>query len=80
MMGLQFLEEDMVKRGDSSVRLQTLADVMESCDIAIKTLNDMLIYDKIETGGLVLDKGTMDIVDLVETSIRPFQLQVRFVH
>jgi len=79
MMGLQHLQEDMIKNGDRRSRLETVEDMKESCDIAVKTLSDMLLYDKIETGALVLDKVDLKIVSFVKKIVRLFQVQVSSV-
>jgi len=46
MMGLQCLQEEMIKWGECRSRLEIISDIQESGDIAIKILEDMLLYDK----------------------------------
>lgn len=47
-----------------------------SCDSAISTLNDLLLFDKIEDGKMKLEKTTISISDLITKSVKPFELQV----
>jgi len=78
MMGLQHLFEDVAKddSGECLGRIEILKDIKESCEIAVKTLNNMLVYDNIESGNLVLKKEDVKIIPCVENIIKLSQLQV----
>ena len=55
-----------------------IADMYNACGSAINILNDLLIFDKLEDGKLVLDKSQVIIGDLLRTSLSPFNAQVMF--
>ena len=76
MMGLQHLKEDMKKYDNCPRRLDTVEDTIESCDIAVKTLNNMLLYDKVETKLLALDKETFSVMPFINKIVHLFQPQV----
>jgi len=76
MMGLQHLQEDLRKSGASPQRIETVEDAIESCEIAVKTLNNMLLYDKIETKLLVLDKEPVLVMPIINKIIQLFRTQV----
>jgi signal transduction histidine kinase/CheY-like chemotaxis protein len=50
-------------------------DIKENAHIAVTVLNDLLHYDKIETGTLKLELGKVPIWDFVATAVAHFQLQ-----
>jgi len=79
MMGLQHLQEDMKKWDDCPKRIETVEDAIESCEIAVKTLNNMLLYDKIETKLLALDKSTLKVMPFLDKIIQLFRAQVESI-
>ena len=90
-MGLDLLESEINPRNkdatlsdDSSHRLEDddvqfwhniLVDVKENSNIAISILNDLLDYDKLETGLLKLEMGQVPIWDLVWRTAKQFNIQ-----
>jgi len=54
----------------------TLDDIQTSCNISLEILNDLLLYDKIESGILVLDKVDTNIRALVQETVHSFNIQV----
>jgi signal transduction histidine kinase len=55
---------------------EILSDISLSCDAAIDTLNDLLLFEKIEDGKMKLDKRKILISDLLARCVKPFDLQV----
>ena len=76
MMGLQHLQEDMKKYDNCPRRLETVEDAIESCEIAVKTLNNMLLYDKVETKLLALDKETFSVMPFINKIVQLVRPQV----
>ena len=76
-LGLESLEEDMVKSRDDKARLEILRDVKTSLQASVTTLNDMLTSDKIRSGLLVLERKNVDVINLVSTVAQRHQSQVR---
>ena len=76
MMGLEHCYEGMKLNGTEESKLVVVEDILESCGVAIKTLNDMLLFDKIEAGMLVLDKEEIAILPILEKTVKLFQVQV----
>ena len=76
-LGLESLEEDMVKSRDDKARLEILRDVKTSLQASVTTLNDMLTSDKIRSGILVLERKNVDVMNLVSTVAQRHQSQVR---
>jgi signal transduction histidine kinase len=62
---------------ESSDVREILSDINLSCDAAIDTLNDLLLFEKIEEGKMKLDQRKILISDLIAKCVKPFDLQVR---
>eukprot|EP00607_Mallomonas_marina_P010604 CAMPEP_0182422460 /NCGR_PEP_ID=MMETSP1167-20130531/8165_1 /TAXON_ID=2988 /ORGANISM="Mallomonas Sp, Strain CCMP3275" /LENGTH=481 /DNA_ID=CAMNT_0024600543 /DNA_START=986 /DNA_END=2431 /DNA_ORIENTATION=- len=75
-MGLQLLKEDMCNLGDRE-HIDTVHDVTISCDIAVNVLNELLTFDKLEGGSLMLEKKDVRAVHLIEETVNSFQIQAR---
>jgi hypothetical protein len=62
------------------IQIQDALEIMESmrqsCETAICTLNDVLLYDKIEGGTMVLEKRPIPVLQLLAQAVKPFFLQV----
>lgn len=56
---------------------EILSDMNLSCDSAINTLNDLLLFEKIEDGKMKLERKSILIADLITKSVKPFDIQVR---
>jgi len=56
--------------------METLKDIQLSCDASLTILNDMLSYEKLDAGILSLDRSDFSAMTLLESSIRPFLVQV----
>ena len=55
----------------------TLCDVHMSCKAAVDILNDLLCYDKLESGILELHKEDITVMKYLEECISMFSLQIR---
>ena len=51
-------------------------EIMDSCLLAQNTLNDMLTYDKIESGMLQIDKTVITLIPFVVSEFRSFAIPV----
>ena len=76
-MGLKLLERELSKSRTNAKHLGTVKDVKSSADIALGVLNDMLLYDKIESGIMQLEFSDARPWSLVKSVMAPFELQVR---
>ena len=56
--------------------VDTVNDLKLSCDQSLEILNQLLIYDKIDSGLQKLDKTTFAVQPFIEETMRPFYLQV----
>lgn len=55
---------------------EIIQEMKQACDTAISTLNDVLLYDKIEGGTMALEKRPISVMQLLSQAIRPFFIQV----
>eukprot|EP01034_Spumella_vulgaris_P030978 gene30978-38281_t len=55
--------------------LDVLKDAKTSCEIATNTLNDLLMFDKIEANMLEIEPTVMFIYEFVSDCVRPFKIQ-----
>ncbi|KAL3941588.1 MAG: hypothetical protein SGBAC_004090 [Bacillariaceae sp.] len=86
-MGLELLQAELKAPkgldGDSKVAqeedisfwLNVTDDTNENAHAAVEILNDLLNYDKLETGTLELETGAVLIWDLVEKTVNQFGIQ-----
>lgn len=68
------VSDDLAKQAEDA--LDILASMKQSCESAICTLNDILLYDKIEAGTMALEKRPISAIQLLSQTIKPFYLQV----
>jgi signal transduction histidine kinase len=76
---LKLLTDDLQSSRDSkdAERYDTLRDVNLSCKAALDILNDLLCFDKLESGILELHKQETHIIPFVTECIAMFQSQAR---
>jgi signal transduction histidine kinase len=74
-LGLQ-LVIDEAKRNSGVVEVDMLESIMDSCLTSIDILNDLLLYDKLEDGLMMLDKRAENAKMTLERIIQPFTVQV----
>ena len=81
-MGLRLLVNDyknsMPRKGTVDYeRLDTLQDVHSSCVAALDILNDLLCFNKLESGLLVLHQESVHVIGFIKESIAMFNVQAR---
>ena len=74
IMGLQVLVDELQTTEPDT--LESLQEVRESCDIAVNVLNELLMFDKLEGGTLMLEKTKENALELVTETISAFNIQV----
>lgn len=77
-MGLNLLYKDLTFMSISTCNqcLATLKETQSSCDIAVSILDDMLLFDKVESGLLQLELVSISPWNVFKTSVEPFYVQV----
>ena len=58
-------------------RKETLVETQSACGAALDILNELLLFDKLETGALMLHKQDVSVTELVEDSVKIFTAQAR---
>jgi signal transduction histidine kinase len=79
VLGLQLLTEQM-KKGKEAVdveRYDILCDVNMSCGAAVDILNDLLCYEKLESGILDLHPQNISVIPFLSDTVEMFALQAR---
>jgi len=76
-MGLQVLSEDLRSAGATDAMLATVKTLEHASDVAVDILNDLLLYDKLDSGLLKLDVQQIPFIPFVTEIMEPFQLQVQ---
>jgi len=74
-MGLRLLHEELQSLGNVDC-LQMVKDTQESCEVAIGILSEMLMFDKAESGLLVLEKEILSPVQFIKGIVSAFRTQV----
>jgi len=76
-MGLQVLSDDLRSAGAADTMLATVKTLEHASDVAVDILNDLLLYDKLDSGLLKLDVQQIPFKSFVTEIMEPFQLQVQ---
>eukprot|EP00607_Mallomonas_marina_P002733 CAMPEP_0182439296 /NCGR_PEP_ID=MMETSP1167-20130531/86351_1 /TAXON_ID=2988 /ORGANISM="Mallomonas Sp, Strain CCMP3275" /LENGTH=582 /DNA_ID=CAMNT_0024632967 /DNA_START=852 /DNA_END=2600 /DNA_ORIENTATION=- len=76
IMGLQVLAEDL-KASQDRESMETVSDIHRSCDVAVQVLNELLTFDKLEGGTLMLEKTEVNAMELITDIVHLFQVQAR---
>ena len=75
-MGLQVLKEELTVCGAHADVLRTVTNIENCCEIAVDILNDLLVFDKLDSGILKLELERLNVFDFLTETIHPFFLQV----
>jgi signal transduction histidine kinase len=81
--GLKLVFDDMERSRSISADLrdvdisETLLDVQSACRIAVEILNDLLCFDKLESGILELHKHEVPVVPFITDCVDMFASQAR---
>ena len=78
-LGIKILRGELERLGLLSL-LETAIDTEKSCKTAVDILNDMLLFDKIVSGLMTLEKRLIDPVDFIAKVLGPFHLQVDYIY
>ncbi len=57
--------------------LQLIQDISQSAETAVCVLNDLMSYDKLDTGTLVIERELLPIWELIRHTIHPFTVQAK---
>jgi signal transduction histidine kinase len=80
LMGIELLTShpfiNLSNTIDSEDVREILSDMNISCESAIDTLNDLLLFEKIEDGKMKLERKSILISELIARCVKPFDLQV----
>ena len=76
VMGLQYLRSELVKSSTDTELLEIVDEVRGACEISVTILNEMLDYDKLQSGGMKLDFEKVSVKEFLEVTISPFYVQV----
>jgi signal transduction histidine kinase/CheY-like chemotaxis protein len=68
-------QDEKMTEEDRTFWYSVTIDIKENTHLAVTVLNDLLNYDKIETGTLKLELGKVPIWDFVATAVAQFQIQ-----
>jgi signal transduction histidine kinase len=77
-VGLNYVEEKVVAEGLADRHpelLATISAMNESTSVAVSILNDLLAYDKIESGLMVLERMSVQASQFIVKSIQLFRIQ-----
>ena len=71
--------DDLKTRAESanSENLETLVDVQSACNIGVEILNDLLCFDKLESGILELHKHDVTVIPFIDNCVNMFASQAR---
>lgn len=79
ILGLDFLIDKLKESPENeSTKLifETIKDAKLGCDVATDTLNDFLLYDKIQCKMVDIDPTLQNGWEFVKDCVRPFVIQV----
>ena len=76
MMGLQVLLNDLRSERVGEKTIATVKTLESSCSVAIDVLNDLLLFDKIESSVMKLDISQIPVRSFVTETVKPFFIQV----
>ena len=71
--------DDLKTRAESanSENLETLLDVQSACNIGVEILNELLCFDKLESGILELHKHDVTVIPFIDVCVTMFASQAR---
>ena len=80
-MGLVIIKKELVDHEpgediDCKDLLSVLEEIEDASNTSLEILNDLLTYEKLDAGMLILEKETLSAFPIVHECLRPFLLQV----
>jgi signal transduction histidine kinase len=78
-MGLTLLADDLKKRSSPRdvARYENVCDVQLSCSTALDTLNDLLAFEKLESGILELHKEELNAGEFISECVKMFKAHAK---
>ena len=79
-LGIQLLEKSLSKSTDSQEKnknLETLSDMRSAFDMALAILNDLLTFDKLDSGNLMVEPSYVNALSYVKGCLKLSMLQAR---
>ena len=77
MVGLDILRRSKSHSPNNDDDIEVIEQVMDSCKVAVTILDDLLAYEKVSAGALVLDKAEVNVVNFIRTAAALFNIQAR---
>jgi hypothetical protein len=74
-LGLQLVLAK-AKKDQNDEFATSIVDIIEACSTSIEILNELLLYDKIEDGKMLLEKKHANAMETLTSAIKPFVMQV----
>lgn len=76
-MGIKLATDQVSNVTKDDEVTQILQDTSLACSVALDILNDLLLYDKLESGILVLSKQDVNVFQLVTECAKMFKVQMQ---
>ena len=76
LSGLKILKGSLQHKTDDPEVFDIIHDCEVSCDTAVDILSELLAYEKIDAGVMTLEKTVLPVWKFIDTTIRPFRVQV----
>jgi signal transduction histidine kinase len=75
-MTIDVMKAELLQQHIQEGTIRLLADVKRSCRSAIDVLDELLDFERLEAGVMLLDRVMMTAFDLVKEAVRCVELQV----
>ena len=77
MNGLELVKENITNGSSADDSLELVHDLKDACSTGVEILNELLDYEKLESGLSKMDKSVQDPVPLIEATTAPFNMVTR---
>ena len=77
MLGLDLIAEELEDLGAGESTMSNIGECQDSINIAVSILNDLLSYEKLESGILEISASYVPMTGFICKCLRPFKLQAR---
>ena len=76
VVGLKLIDKELSAMRSNADLMDTVTDARMSCDTAMDLLDDLLAYEKLEAGIMVLEKSEIPAWEFIRTVIQLFAIHV----
>eukprot|EP01041_Mallomonas_annulata_P011574 gene11574-24210_t len=76
-LGIELVRKSICNGSDAVELLEDLADIETSANVAVETLSEMLLFDKLREGNVPIEKTKFLIAEFLTSTIQPFYIQAR---